>query len=119
MRWLVLAGMAVTAGCRCGPVANCEMDAVDRFNATHGLALDHLYNPVTDPTRVGRPDWCCRACELGRKLECCRRLGAEDVPDPQFRVYPQPDTKVGTEGPIEELAEEELESVTLPPSPEE
>lgn len=113
----VLAAFAVAlTGCRCGPLTDCHLDHVDRFNRESRVCLDHLYCPATDPTRVGRPDWCATVPPAMCRKECCTRVGVADVPEPIFRVYPQPPTKADTEGPVERSAEEELKSV-VPPSP--
>ena len=127
MRYLLLttALAATLAGCRCGPLTNCYLDATDCFADNAKVNLDHLYCPATDPTRVGRPDWCRTVPDCLCRLECCRCPKVSDVPEPQFRVYPQPETGIGSEGPLDEAVEEELESVLptegdagdLPPMP--
>ena len=92
------------------------MDAVDAFNRKTRVCLDEHYCPATDPTRVGRPDWCASVPDAMCRRECCQRVGASDVPAPIYHVYPQPATKVETEGPVEKSVEAELESV-VPPAP--
>lgn len=111
----VVAGGLSIAGCRCSPLTNAWMDCVDRVSRS-GLALDHLYCPGTDLTRIGRPDgnvppnsWICPD-------ECRTCRGVRDVPVPQFRVYPQPTFEAGArESYDDEESETPLDDVELVP----
>ena len=103
--------IASLAGCRCGHLTNCYLDATDSFADEVKVNLDHLYCPALDPSRVGRPDWCRSVPDCMCRLECCRCPKIIDVPEPMFRIYPQPETGIGSEGAIDEVVEEELESV--------
>ncbi len=63
---LLLAGGA--CGCQCAPLTGHYADAVDHI-ADHELALDGLYHPGLDLTRIGRSDWC--RCGINRSLCRC------------------------------------------------
>ncbi len=55
-------------GCQCAPLTNHYADAVDHI-ADHELALDGLYHPGLDLTRIGRSDWC--RCGINRAFCRC------------------------------------------------
>jgi len=63
---LLLAGG--TCGCQCAPLTDHYANAVDHI-ADRELALDALYHPGLDLTRIGRTDWC--QCGINRALCRC------------------------------------------------
>lgn len=70
------------SGCQCCRLFDHYADAVDCV-ATHETALDALYHPGLDLTRIGRPDWC--QCGFNRALcrcTCERRKPAPDIGEP-------------------------------------
>lgn len=72
---LVLASGA--CGCQCCCLTDHYADAVDCV-ATHETALDALYHPGLDLTRIGREDWC--QCRINRALCPCACARCKPLP---------------------------------------
>lgn len=104
---------ALLCGCRCWPGHDlwfCTVDAI----AEIPQPADHLYNPGTDLTRLGRPD----GNRFPNSVICPCPDGCErcppvaDVPPPLYRIYSQPTLLAGakesyddreTEMPLDEV----------------
>ena len=108
--------LALSAGCQCCFLSEPYFALIDEIS-DYELALDCLYHPELDPTRIGQRDWC--RCPINRLIcPCACRTGHCWLPTPDF--CPPPDCMcVGPRGcmtnPYPEYAPHDYEGGTPAP----
>ncbi|MGD9857237.1 MAG: hypothetical protein AB7U20_20015 [Planctomycetaceae bacterium] len=113
--FLVAGGIS---GCQCCRLTDHYADAVDCV-ATHETALDALYHPGLDLTRIGRADWC--QCGINRALcpcACERRKPLPHIVDTTAAAFAGA-CPHSVNGPENRAVEQDVrEDLELPKAPE-